>query len=69
MNKDTKNIGPYNKVSNLIKEYKNEINIEKLSGNVVKETMAIGIVLGLNIAMAEYEFFNSETKTCPNPPQ
>lgn len=33
----------------LIKEYENEIAVEKLSGNVVKEAMAKGIVMGLKM--------------------
>lgn len=33
----------------LIKEYENEIYIEKLAGNVVKEAMAKGIVMGIKM--------------------
>ncbi len=37
-------------IEKLIAEYRNEINIEKLSGNVVKEELARGIVMGLEMA-------------------
>lgn len=51
--KETKT--PNQRVCELIREYENEVKIEQLSGNVVKETMARGIVLGLRIAHDEYE--------------
>lgn len=37
-----------------IMEYENEIAVEKLAGNVVKEYQARGIVMGLRMAQAKY---------------
>ena len=39
-------------LEDLIKIYENEINVEKLSGNVVKEAQAKGIVMGLRMAQS-----------------
>jgi hypothetical protein len=41
-------------VEELIKEYENEIKIEQLAGNVVKEAQARGIVMGLRMVPNSY---------------
>lgn len=51
------------KIKELIQEYENEIQVEKVSGNIVKLALNHGIVMGLRFALEEVS--HEQTKKTP----